>query len=98
MLMLIKEKFETAISIELKNVENQSNKNQIKKVNTLTEYPMMEFHVSKAMRDKCNFDLAMFASTGNVLLTNFKNVRLFAKKLNDQFDPVLENSKMIKAG
>ena len=96
--MLIKEKFETAISIELKNVENQSNKNQIKKVNTLTEYPMMEFHVSKAMRDKCNFDLAMFASTGNVLLTNFKNVRLFAKKLNDQFDPVLENSKMIKAG
>ncbi|MCR4790603.1 MAG: alpha-amylase [Treponemataceae bacterium] len=57
----------------------------------------MEFHVSKEMRDKCDFDLSMFGSSGNVILANFKNVRLFAKKINDQFDPVLESNKMIKA-
>ncbi|MGP1587243.1 MAG: alpha-amylase family glycosyl hydrolase [Treponemataceae bacterium] len=57
----------------------------------------MEFHVSKEMRDKCNFSLSMFGSTGNVLLTNFKNVRIFAKKINELFDPVIESEKMIKA-
>ncbi|MCM1321810.1 MAG: alpha-amylase family glycosyl hydrolase [Bacteroides sp.] len=59
---------------------------------------VMEFHVSRHMRDKCHFDLPLFGSTGNVILANFKNVRLFAKKINDTFDPVLESDKMIKAG
>ena len=44
------------------------------------EASLNEFHVSKEIRDKCNFDGSLFASTGNVILANFKNVRLFAKK------------------
>ena len=27
----------------------------------------MEFHVSKGMRDRCHFDLPLFASTGNII-------------------------------
>ena len=58
-----------------------------------------EFHVSKKVRDKCKFDGNLFASTGNVILANFKNVRLFAKKINDIIiDPVIHPEQTIKAG
>ncbi len=59
---------------------------------------MMEFHVSKVMRDKCNFDLPMFSTNGNVVFSHFKNVRLFAKKLNETLSPIAEQKKYIKAG
>lgn len=60
--------------------------------------PLMEFHVSKNMRDNCDFDETLFATSGNVVLGNFKAARVFAKKINDTLDPVLESNKMIKAG
>ena len=40
-----------------------------------------EFHVGKKIRDLCKFDGKLYASTGNVILANMKNVRLFADKL-----------------
>ena len=58
----------------------------------------MEFHVSKTIRDKCNFDGELFSFNGNVILRNAKNIRKFAKKINDTFDPVKESHKMIRAG
>lgn len=62
-----------------------------------------EFHVSKVIRDKCDFDGTLFASTGNVVLANFKNVRIFAKKINDMLEKEIGNKvtagkKMVKAG
>ena len=89
-------KFEVAMSIRLSKFENVNEMPEID-LNALKTKHLMEFHVSKEMRDKCNFDLSTFATNGNVILANFKNVRLFAKKINDQFDPVLESDKMIKA-
>ncbi len=59
---------------------------------------LMEFHVCKSMRDKCKFDKTLFQTSGNVILANFKAVRLFAKKINDTLDPVIEADKMISAG
>ncbi len=59
---------------------------------------MMEFHVSKAMRDTCKFDLPMFSTNGNVIFTHFKNVRLFATKINESLKPITEPQKYIKAG
>ncbi len=59
---------------------------------------MMEFHVSRAMRDKCNFDLPMFSTNGNVIFTHLKNVRIFAKKINDALNPIDEPKKFIKSG
>ena len=60
--------------------------------------PYFEFHVSRSIREKCQFDGSLFSTTGNVILANFKNVRLFAKKINDTIDPVLHPEQMIKAG
>lgn len=42
-----------------------------------------EFHISAQVRDECNFPLALYASTGNVILASMKNVRSFAVKLNE---------------
>ena len=58
----------------------------------------MEFHVSKKVRDLCNFDESLFSFNGNVIFTNFKAVRSFAQKINATLNPVLEANKMIKAG
>ena len=57
-----------------------------------------EFHVSKKIRDVCQFDGRMFASTGNVILANLKNVRAFADKLNKEFDRRGQKDKRISAG
>ena len=58
----------------------------------------MEFHISKKVRDLCNFDESLFSFNGNVIFTNFKAVRTFAQKINSTMNPVLESNKMIKAG
>ncbi len=59
---------------------------------------MMEFHVSRAVRDTCSFDLSLFSTNGNVIFANYKNVRLFAQKLNDSLSPIEEQKGYIKAG
>ncbi|MFH1564079.1 MAG: alpha-amylase family glycosyl hydrolase [Nitrospirota bacterium] len=43
-----------------------------------------EFHISKAARDKYNFDEGLFSISGNVILSNFQAVRLFAQKMNEK--------------
>lgn len=58
----------------------------------------MEFHVSRKIRTKCNFDKELFSFNGNVIFADFKSVRLFAHKVNKLFDPKTEGSKMIRAG
>ncbi|MBQ1181356.1 MAG: alpha-amylase, partial [Treponema sp.] len=57
-----------------------------------------EFHVGKKIRDLCKFDGKLYASTGNVILANMKNVRLFADKLNKIFDERGQQEKRISAG
>ena len=32
-----------------------------------------EFHVCREIREKCDFDEGLFASSGNIILANFKN-------------------------
>ena len=56
-----------------------------------------EFHVSKAARDLYEFDLALFQSSGNVIIPNFPAARLFAKRMNDRRDTVLVPEPVIQA-
>ena len=65
----LEKNFETVLSIRLSKVEND-NAWEEPSLSKLKKSPLMEFHVSKAMRDKCDFDLSLFATTGNVILTN----------------------------
>ena len=36
-----------------------------------------EFHISREIREKCDFDARLYASTGNVIFADLKAVRSF---------------------
>ena len=42
-----------------------------------------EFHISKKVRDACNFKESLYSSTGNVILANIPQVRIFQAKYNE---------------
>jgi len=48
---------------------------------------MMEFHVSRACRDKYQFDQLLFSQNGNVIFANFHAARQFAQQINAQKKP-----------
>ena len=57
-----------------------------------------EFHVAKKVRQECDFDQTLFASTGNAVFADFKAVHKFQTKLNELFDKRGESEKRVSAG
>ena len=57
-----------------------------------------EFHISKDVRDKCGFDASLYTSSGNVVISDLKKVRIFAEKLNQYYDKIGLSEKRISAG
>ncbi len=58
----------------------------------------MEFHVSRAARDRYRFDEALFSLTGNVILANFPATRRFAQRMNEARDLARDPDQAILAG
>ena len=42
-----------------------------------------EFHISRTVRNACNFSEGLFSSSGNVILANLPAVRTFQAKFNE---------------
>jgi len=59
---------------------------------------MFEFHVSRAARERYNFDQSFFSFDGNVIFTNFLSARIFSQKLNQQRDLINFPEKAVGAG
>ena len=57
-----------------------------------------EFHINKAVRDSCKFSNALYASTGNVIISDMKAVRIFTERLNTHFDKMGLPEKRVSAG
>ena len=57
-----------------------------------------EFHISREIREKCDFDARLYASTGNVIFADLKAVRSFQTKLNEYFDRLGMSDKRVSAG
>ena len=57
-----------------------------------------EFHVARKVRQECDFDQTLFASTGNAVFADFKAVHKFQAKLNELFDRRGESEKRVSAG
>lgn len=51
-------------------------------------FPIYEFHIAKEVRRKYQFDDELFSINGNVVLADFRAVRLFVQKLNAGREPV----------
>ncbi len=56
-----------------------------------------EFHVSRAARDRYQFDDNLFSVRGTVLLPNFRAARLFAQRMNQKRDLVHFPEQAVKA-
>jgi len=58
----------------------------------------MEFHISRQVRDRYQFDQGLFAYTGNVIFANFHAARLFAQKINQQRDLATFPEQAVRPG
>jgi glycosidase len=58
----------------------------------------MEFHISRAARDKYRFDQSLFSLTGNVIFRNFHQVRIFAQRMNEHRNLLLYPENAVQAG
>ena len=59
-------------------------------------YSYNEFHISRKVRDFCNFNESLFSSSGNVILANIPAVRIFQAKFNKYLEA--DNQAQISAG
>ncbi len=58
-----------------------------------------EFHISKKVRDLCNFEKGLFASSGNVVFANMQNVRSFQILFNNVIETQTGNeNQKVSAG
>ncbi len=57
-----------------------------------------EFHISRLARDRYQFDEALFALSGQVVLANFHAARVFVQKMNERRDPARFPEQAVKAG
>jgi len=57
-----------------------------------------EFHISRKVRDKYQFDENLFSLSGNVIFANFHAVRQFVHKMNQKRDLVNYPEQAVKAG
>ena len=58
-----------------------------------------EFHISKKVRDLCSFEEGLFASSGNVVFANMRNVRNFQVLFNNYIETVTgDDNKKVSAG
>ncbi|MCR5124318.1 MAG: alpha-amylase [Treponema sp.] len=62
----------------------------------MKKYSYNEFHISRAVRDACNFPQELYQSSGNVILANIGAVRSFALKFNKYL--VSQNQVQVSAG
>ncbi|NLF44406.1 MAG: hypothetical protein GX587_17080, partial [Bacteroidales bacterium] len=48
---------------------------------------LFEFHVAAALRKRHGFDLSLFATNGKVVFADFRAVRLFVHRFNENRNP-----------
>ena len=58
----------------------------------------MEFHINARVRKACDFDEALFASSGNVIFANLKAARVFVQRYNRTVDGTAHPERYLKAG
>jgi hypothetical protein len=58
----------------------------------------MEFHISRAIREKLKIDGLLFSYTGNVVFANVAASRKLANELNEARGPLADPANMVNAG
>ncbi|WP_169238046.1 alpha-amylase family glycosyl hydrolase [Candidatus Roseilinea sp. NK_OTU-006] len=58
----------------------------------------MEFHISRAARDRYDFDQSLYQFTGNAVFADLRAVREFAQRMNDRRDAAHNPDRAVRAG
>jgi len=58
----------------------------------------MEFHIRREVREQYGLEGSLFSLTGNVVLSDMRQVRDLARKLNTGVDPVKDPGRFVRAG
>ncbi|NOZ06295.1 MAG: alpha-amylase [Chloroflexi bacterium] len=58
----------------------------------------MEFHISRAARDRYQVDETLFSLHGNVVFANFHAARILAQRINDKHDLLRFPEQTVRAG
>ena len=58
----------------------------------------MEFHISRALREKLNVDDLLFSYTGNIVFTNIAASRKLTRQLQDNREQGTDPTKIVNAG
>src|ERR1700760_1424221 len=59
---------------------------------------IFEFHVSRAARDKYNFDDVLFSTNGTAIFANMAAVRQFAQRMNEVREAARSPERAVHAG
>jgi hypothetical protein len=59
---------------------------------------VMEFHIRREIREEYGLDKSLFSLRGNVILTDFRQVRELSARLNAGCDPNVYPERIIRAG
>jgi glycosidase len=62
------------------------------------QFVCMEFHISRQVRERYQFDETLFTTRGNAIFANFQAVRTFAQKMNARRDLVNHPEQAVRAG
>ena len=62
-----------------------------------TDAALREFHVSRAARDRYQFEESLYATSGEVIFANFHAARVFAQKMNQKRDLVNFPEQAVRA-
>lgn len=57
-----------------------------------------EFHISKKIRDACNFSKSLYSSSGNIIFSDIKQVHIFTQKLNSFLNTQNKNHENVSSG
>ncbi|MDR0526535.1 MAG: alpha-amylase [Spirochaetaceae bacterium] len=60
--------------------------------------PTFEFHINNEVRKACRLESPLFQITGNVIIADFKEVRMLAARFNDLVDAARHPEKAVRAG
>ena len=58
---------------------------------------LMEFHIQKKVREEFHLEGSLFSLTGNVILSDIRQVRAFTQRLNMGIDPVKNPDRYIRS-
>jgi len=58
----------------------------------------MEFHISRKAREEFSFDASLFGISGNVIIPDFREARLLARRINERVGAAVLPERGVKAG